>query len=446
MIYVRILQFLFAILITLLQTLLFHKTVGLKPKWQGSRLALVMIAFSAIEGVLQLYFASASKVAGIVILLLYILYPVILMGGRIKERFFFGVINVTIFYFSAVLRVLIVYAVTAKQTATTFVGTFVSLLLQLIIYSLLALLVLHLSTEGKRYISNTYWYVMSIGFVGILVTLVLADSYNSAQTYEELFAFLSKATAILLTFWLLLYFIFYFVSRYFAKTIEAQTLLIQKNVIERYVLRKQASDHKIKILSHDLRHSLAQWRTLAEEKGDLTALQRIDEYERELDSSLLINLENDTANAVINQKFWEAQQLEIDFVVEGVFHAGLSVSNLDLCSLLGNLLDNALEAASKVNNKELRRVKLTVRRQQNLLILLVENGYEIEPVMEQGLFRTSKKASGLHAIGTQSIRYVAQKYQGVVNNNYKNNWFTAAVLINGYSTIDLYKNEAALEA
>jgi len=211
-------------------------------------------------------------------------------------------------------------------------------------------------------------------------------------------------------------------------------LAIQNDMIERYMLRKQASDERIQILSHDLGHSLTQWRSLAEEKGDADALQSISEYEGQLLSSLLINVENDTANAIMNQKQFEATQKQVEVLVDGAFDKDLLISKLDLCSLLGNLLDNAIEAAAQAETEALRRVRFSIRRKGNLLILAVENGYAIEPVLRNGVFITTKKDKDLHAIGMRSINYVTEKYNGVVNHSYENNWFKASVMLCGYQT------------
>lgn len=206
-------------------------------------------------------------------------------------------------------------------------------------------------------------------------------------------------------------------------------------MIGQYLLRKQASDERIKVLSHDLKHSLAQWRMLAEGRDDEKALESISEYEEHLLSCLLIDVENETANAIINQKRLEADQAQVEFLIDGVFHKDLLVGTLDLCSLLGNLLDNAIEAAAQAEQATLRRVALSIRRKGNLLVLVVENGYAVEPVLENGLFATHKKDRDFHALGMVSIHNVAEKYEGVVTNSYENNWFKATVMLCGYSSI-----------
>lgn len=272
-------------------------------------------------------------------------------------------------------------------------------------------------------------------FFIVLFGLFVIQYFNRLATAGTFRLYLSILSAGLLIIWLLLYFTFYFICRYFSKTKEANALLVQNDRIEQYLLEKQASDERIKILSHDLKHSLVQWRELAEEKNNLNALHDISDYDEQLLSSLLINVENENANAIINQKSWEADQAKVEFQVDGIFHDDLLISKLDLCSLLGNLLDNALEAAVQAEAKELRRVKLFIRRKGNLLILISENGYAIEPVLENGIFVTHKKDKNLHALGMRSIEAVVEKYDGVINHSYKNNWFKITIMLRSYQNV-----------
>lgn len=420
-----------------IQTFFYFRTIGASQKWRGLRLAFIVLLISIIASASQL--ASISVVtlhwAGNLILIIYILYPVIFMGGKFKERIFFGIVNLAVFMFSILITGIITrfeklaFNWTQRQEMILVAG------LMIFIYAILVLIIAHLSTEGKRYIPRKYWTSMILCFSIILIGLFIISSLKVwVIDAEKLRTYLVIFTMGLLVIWLMAYFIFYFVCRYFSKTAEARTMAIQNDMIERYMLKKQTSDERISLLSHDLKHSLIQWRTLAEGKGDAKILQSISEYEGQLHSTLLYNVENENANAIINQKHWEANQEQVKFSVDGVFHKDILVSKLDLCSLLGNLLDNAVEAASQAEADILRRVKLSIRRKGHLLILMVENGYAKEPILENGIFLTSKKDKHLHALGMMSIRYVAEKYDGVVNNSYKNNWFKATIMLKGYHT------------
>lgn len=439
-----LLQFIVMTSITFMQTFFYRKTIGLNDKWRGKRLVSVVILLSLIQSVLQitaLTFASFSWLVYF-IYITTILYPLIFMGGKMKERLLFGIINLGIYVLTILITTLVKWPVFVVNTET---GIPLALILTsglvIIIYGLLVGGMTYLNIEGKRYMPHQYWSGMiisaSIMFITLFVLFHIYRYMDRSKPFQTYIIILIFAALII---WLMFYFIFYFLCRYFTKATEANSLAVENHMLEQYILKKQASDERIKILSHDLKHSLTQWRRLAEVAQDKDALKSIAAYESQLTTSLLINVENETANAIINQKAWEAQREGISFSVEGVFYKDLCVSSLDLCALLGNLLDNAIEAAFQTVDPNLRTVKLTIKRQGNLLILIVENGYVLEPVEEKGVFISRKKDEGLHAIGMKSVAHVVASYDGVVNYTYEDHWFKASLMVRGYKDVHSDKN------
>ncbi|MCL2052551.1 MAG: GHKL domain-containing protein [Lachnospiraceae bacterium] len=446
-----LIQFALMVLTTSMQTVFYYTTIGLNPKWaigakrdwheerdwgvwHGLRLALAILFIAVIKTVLQFAAVNINSAANILFFIVIILYPVIFMGGKRKEQIFFGIVSAVLFQFSFLLSLVLLYPRRNLMT-DSLAATLVIFILFITIYAALMLVFAHLNTDGKRYIPSKYWTGMIICFSIVLVNFHLISFAIGLNTTDRFHTYLVILTFGFLMMWSLLYLIFYFVCRYFSKATEANTLIIQNEMIERYMLRKQASDERIQILSHDLKHSLTQWRRLAEEKGDENALQNITEYEKQLFSALLVNVENESANAIINQKYWEAGQKKVKFIIDGVFQKDLLISKLDLCSLLGNLLDNAIEAAQLAETDALRYVKMVIRRKGNLLIIIAENGYAITPAIENGVFMTHKKNKDLHGIGMLSIRYVADKYNGVVTNSFEDNLFKTTLMLKGYQNV-----------
>ena len=106
--------------------------------------------------------------------------------------------------------------------------------------------------------------------------------------------------------------------------------------------------------------------------------------------------------------------------------AELPVEITDLCSILGNLLDNALEAVRLLREEE-RRVSLTVRIVKDALLISVENPYAGEIVVDrQGRIQSSK--TGDHGIGLISVERTAEKYGGSMSIKHENGVFRVSVL------------------
>jgi len=424
-----------------LQTLFYHKTIGLKNKHKGVQLIPIIFLYSAFLATANL--DSVKAVAderfsiGLLIgFIMIVFYPIIICGGKIRERLLFGIISCILSQFSDILA----FAVLSPDEWNLLnIGLIMQILICLtsvLFYFAFTMLIVHLKTYGKRYLPFRYWIGTITLFMIVTICMVAIYKPGSWLTDDpNMYFYVILFTVILVIVWLLIYFLFYFLCKYFSKVNDENTLNLQNEMMEHYILQKQASDEVVKRLSHDLKHSLVGWRLLAEEKGDTDALRHISEYEHELSLSRFINTENESANAIINQKHLEANQLNIEFQVDGAFHKDLTVNKIDLCSLIGNLLDNAIEAAAKAESQNLRYVKLSIRRKGNLLILVVENGYTVQPVVRDGIFLTNKRDKTNHGIGMMSLKHISEKYSGATNYSFENDHFKASVMMNGYSTV-----------
>ena len=105
-----------------------------------------------------------------------------------------------------------------------------------------------------------------------------------------------------------------------------------------------------------------------------------------------------------------------------------NIRSVDLTTILGNLLDNALEAV-EIAPDNLRFVNLTVRRINAMLIIKVENGCSEIPVQEDGKWLTSKTDKAFHGWGLKSVQSAAERYDGTINTEYKDSVFKSVVTL-----------------
>lgn len=95
---------------------------------------------------------------------------------------------------------------------------------------------------------------------------------------------------------------------------------------------------------------------------------------------------------------------------------------MDLCSLLGNSLDNAIEAVSKIPDPEKRLIDLRITQKGNLVIYNIRNYTEALPKS------TKQDTSCPHGYGLRSIEQIAKRYNATMNLSVKNNWFSLTVM------------------
>ena len=138
---------------------------------------------------------------------------------------------------------------------------------------------------------------------------------------------------------------------------------------------------------------------------------------------------DETVDYLINSKAAAAKERGIQFQVLVEFPRHTNLRSADLCAILGNLLDNALEAARQIPEENERFIRLTIRRINQMLIVKVENSFTAPPVIADGEIKTTKKENGLHGWGLKSARAAAEKYDGMLQTSYVGNTFRAVATL-----------------
>ena len=102
---------------------------------------------------------------------------------------------------------------------------------------------------------------------------------------------------------------------------------------------------------------------------------------------------------------------------------------VDICSIFGNLLDNAIECELNIQDKKKRLIHLAVYAKKDFLIIQCGNycGQILE--FQDGIPISTKGDGAYHGFGVKSIRYTAGKYGGTVTIHNQNSWFEMNIVI-----------------
>lgn len=183
-------------------------------------------------------------------------------------------------------------------------------------------------------------------------------------------------------------------------------------------------------LFHDFHNHIGILRQLLSHMKSEEAIQYLDELQapvREMTETVWTG--DETVDYIINSKAVTAKEGGVQYQAQVEFPRHTNLRSADLCAILGNLLDNALEAARQVPEKEERFIRLTIRRINQMLIIKVENSFCNAPVSRDGVLTTSKEKNGLHGWGLKSARTAAQKYDGTVQTSYEDHIFRAVAAL-----------------
>lgn len=140
---------------------------------------------------------------------------------------------------------------------------------------------------------------------------------------------------------------------------------------------------------------------------------------------------NSVIDAIINAKITEAEQKQISFNFQVNFSIPTNIASVDICTILGNQLDNATEACQKIADSKNRQINVHVYQQAgSAAVFQVSNTVSEDPFLHNASLKTVKdNLNSLHGLGIQNIRETAEKYQGILENRYQNGRFISSVLL-----------------
>ncbi|MBP5594830.1 MAG: sensor histidine kinase [Pseudobutyrivibrio sp.] len=189
---------------------------------------------------------------------------------------------------------------------------------------------------------------------------------------------------------------------------------------------------------HDMKHYVM---ALKNEDNPEKRAEVLDDMEQAIAiQESFMNTGNKVLDVILTTKSLQCQKKKITLnaMVDGDLLADIHVK--DICSLFGNVLDNAIEATQQLEDEEKRIITLSVRRRNQFIIVECENCSDSANVrlrsshtrrrfIKDNLPYTTKKDNVKHGFGLKSIAQVAEKYGGAMNCSYEDGWFKVKVLL-----------------
>lgn len=195
---------------------------------------------------------------------------------------------------------------------------------------------------------------------------------------------------------------------------ENQLLIVREEMLSRNYRDLLNMIEKNRQMVHDIKHHFTVLREY-EESGQYEKLRK---YLGTVDGAFC---ENDgvpwTGNRILdfllNEKKSEAEHRGILFDIETSAVFKLSLEDTDVCALMGNVLDNAIEACERMTSGK-RWVSVYMKKQQDMFFIEVSNSIDKIPIIKHGQFLTQKGDKELHGYGIKSIRRIVDKYDGTI--------------------------------
>lgn len=238
--------------------------------------------------------------------------------------------------------------------------------------------------------------------------------YQVNSTHEKVYSAL--AVFILLSMDVLIFYIYYKLTddlllRRITAVYEQQLELCERHQEERELSFLQMRDAK-----HNMKNNFVTILAYAE-KGEC---KKITDYvndildESGIKISAIINSGNIVIDSLIGYWYVVAKQMNINFSIDVSIPMLLPFKGADLSLILGNILENAVEAASKADDD--RYINIRMKYDKNNLLIFLVNNYDGKLIKSKDKkLKTTKLDSGNHGVGLSSVERVVSKYHGILS-------------------------------
>lgn len=268
--------------------------------------------------------------------------------------------------------------------------------------------------------------VFSISFVVIMINHFVQLNYNVAEQHHK-WLLLSNLGIIIIN--IVCYFMVIRLSKANSAKVEYELQMIDLNYKKQYAENIKSQHEEIRRIRHDMKQSyqvLQQF--VVENKFDELAeyLPQICEQINKISSTVDTN--HSIINAILNTKLSFAKSQGIKTLCSSVkqIHAE-KIEEIDLCHLIGNMMDNAIEATLKVSIEKTKYLEVSITERNSMILIAVRNSYQ-DDLIDEGL-STSKDNKANHGFGVKTIRKIAKKYQGSADFYIEGDLFCCSVML-----------------
>lgn len=215
---------------------------------------------------------------------------------------------------------------------------------------------------------------------------------------------------------------------FFSKQIDKRIAAYQRELIETHYREVENMYRQIRGWRHDYRNHIQMMKVLAA-NGDMDALKAyLDELDTDLNTvDTVVKTGNPMADAILNSKISLARSRNIPTQVDAHIPVKLKMSELDLCCIIGNLFDNAMEASMALP-EEKRMIRVYMDMKGTQLYISFTNFTAAKKLSKVGKgFRTSKGEG--HGFGLVRMDDIVSRYDGYLSRNSEDGAFTTEILI-----------------
>ncbi len=346
--------------------------------------------------------------------------------ATLQRKFIFTSIFLVIFYFAEFISYVIVEGSVqanffASNEYTFFImGVFISTMFK---YLALILLKKFQKDSIERALPKSSW-------ISILVLLTFSLAISILISYEDIdnYDTVIISLCLLMLMNLIIMNLYNKLNQFYVDT-ERKNLLEQRNKYYDQQLKMiNASNFNIKSVRHDIVNILNMVNICIDTGNLRKAKDYIFKHAKKIEmESANSNSGHFEIDSIVNFKINEMAAKGISLIIDVKVPNKLKTSEIDLVIILGNLLDNAMDATSEVEKN--KKVYLSIIYSKSCLTIQVRNPYVGVIKKKGGRFLTRKADKEFHGIGQLNVKNAVKNYNGTLNYEYDNNIFVVTATL-----------------
>lgn len=272
--------------------------------------------------------------------------------------------------------------------------------------------------------------VLTLDWLGVIFvpTISMAISGVAFDKCEDEVA-IAMVGIGLLALNILVFYLFDNLTSVYRKQAQFMALENQNQAYQKQLEVLKQSEERFAAFRHDIKNHFTTLQLLSEQEGSGEVGQYVKQMEQFIKSEgSFATTGNSLIDGILNLKLEKAvTKLHAEVECEVQVRQERLIDDIDMSILLGNLLDNALQAIEKASS--LRRIRFFMEEMQGMLMVRVENNHQ-ETIMEKyGVFMTTKTQKQNHGIGLKNVKRIVEKYNGILKTDYNAQWFSIELML-----------------
>lgn len=356
---------------------------------------------------------------GIIYILFFALFAILFLEGTLLKKIFGAVIANVVLVCSNALVSSIVSAIFQNNISHIYTQQTISRLIAMICVQLLEFyffgLILKMVDKTTFPLNQKEWRLIISVFMVSFVALVfihMANLGSELSNYSATLILLAECGIILMN--ILCFYMTITLSKSNRENEELRLQHQQHKYHIRYAENVKTQYNEIRSIRHDIKQHFSTVAALQQAGKHQEAIEYIRKCSESISNmEILIDVGNDFVNAILNSKMSLAKEHGIKIIC-GSPSKITGAEDIDLCNLLGNMLDNAIESCDN-SSLDTKFINISLMSDKYKLIVSVSNSIDESVLTNNPMLLTNKHRAEYHGFGVKTIRSVAEKYNGSVD-------------------------------